>query len=257
MAIALVVRERLRGAREVRVLEIGTAVLFSVLAACAVFMTGVTWSVGLVRLVVDCGLMLLVLGGVAAGRPFTLPIARARVSPERAATPGLLRTSQLVAAAWAVAFGVLALADLVVILQPAWPLADPHRDRRRGAAGRAEVHAMGAATRASRRLNRDGPPSTGARATPTSSRRCGRSGSTGWWSASGYLINNREAVKAPLPPAGEYAWRYQFYLAPDHGKAGYGNTGTTSPGSSGRLSPPWWNFSDAEFDRSAASTTTA
>jgi hypothetical protein len=125
VAIALIVRERLRGAHEVRVLEIGTAVLFGVLAACAVFMTGVTWSVGLVRLVVDCGLMLLVLGGVALGRPFTLAFARAKVSPERAATPDFLRTNQLIATAWAVAFGVLALADLVLILRPAWPIAIP------------------------------------------------------------------------------------------------------------------------------------
>src|SRR6266850_109191 len=32
-------------------------------------------------------------------------------------------------------------------------------------------------------------------------------------SVSGYLIGNREAIKAPLPPAAEYAWWYQFYFA--------------------------------------------
>ena len=125
VAIALIVRERLRGARETRVLEAGTALLFGALAACAFFMREIAWSVGLVRLVVDCGLMLLVLAGVAVGRPFTLAIARAKVSAERAATPGLLRTCRLVATAWAGAFGVLALADLVLILQPAWPVAVP------------------------------------------------------------------------------------------------------------------------------------
>ena len=125
VAVALVVRERLRGAREVRVLEVGTAVLFGALALAAAFMTGVAWSVGLVRLVVDCGLMLLVLGGVAMGRPFTLSTARARVTPERAASPTFLRVNQRIAAAWAAAFGVLAIADLGLILQPAWPLAVP------------------------------------------------------------------------------------------------------------------------------------
>ena len=124
-AVALVVRERLRGAREVRVLEAGTAVLFGALACCAAFGTGATWSVGLVRLVVDGGLMLLVLSGIALGRPFTLALARAKVTPERAATAGFLRLNRQVAAAWAGAFGVLALADLVLILQPAWPLAIP------------------------------------------------------------------------------------------------------------------------------------
>ena len=125
VAGALVVRGRLRGAREVNVLEAGTAVLFGALAACAAFMTDVTWSVGLVRLVVDAGLMLLVLAGIAASRPFTLAIAQARVTPEAAASPALLRRMRLIALAWAGAFGVLAIADLVLILQPAWPLAVP------------------------------------------------------------------------------------------------------------------------------------
>ena len=125
VAVALVVRERLRGVREVRVLEAGTALLFGALALAAAFMTGVAWSVGLVRLVVDIGLMLLVLGGVAVDRPFTLAIARAQVTPEVAASAGFLRRVRLIALAWAGAFGVLAIADIVLILQPAWPLAIP------------------------------------------------------------------------------------------------------------------------------------
>jgi hypothetical protein len=124
-AVALLVRERLRGAREFNVLEAGTAVLFGALAACAAFMTDVTWSVGLVRLVVDGGLMLLVLVGIAAGRPFMLAIARTRVAPEVMASAAFRRRVRLIAGAWAGAFGVLAVADLVLILQPAWPLAVP------------------------------------------------------------------------------------------------------------------------------------
>ena len=125
VALALVARGRLRGAREAKVLELGTALLFGALAGCAVFMPDVAWSVGLVRLVVDLGLMLLVLAGIALRRPFTLEFARAKVDPQRAATPAFLRINQQISAAWAGAFGVLALADLVLILQPAWPLAIP------------------------------------------------------------------------------------------------------------------------------------
>ena len=125
VAVGLLVRDRLRGAREVNVLEAGTAVLFGALAACAAFMTDIAWSVGLVRLVVDGGLMLLVLAGAALGRPFTLAIARARVTPERAATPEFLRINRLVAIVWAGAFGVLALADVVLMLVPDGPLVVP------------------------------------------------------------------------------------------------------------------------------------
>lgn len=123
MAVALVVRERLRGSSETRVLEVGTAVLFGVLAACATFLHGPSWSIGLVRLVLDLGLMALVLAGIALDKPFTLAFAREKVTPERAAAPGFLALNKRIAAAWAGAFAVLAVADLVLILQPAWPVA--------------------------------------------------------------------------------------------------------------------------------------
>jgi len=123
VAVALVVRERLRGAREVRVLELGTAVLFGALALAAILLTDVTWSVALVRLVVDCGLMLLVLFGAAVGRPFTLADARKRVSSEVAASPAFRRRVRLIALACA--FAVLALADVTLMLWPQWPLVVP------------------------------------------------------------------------------------------------------------------------------------
>jgi pimeloyl-ACP methyl ester carboxylesterase len=72
-------------------------------------------------------------------------------------------------------------------------------------------------------------------------------------SVSGYLINNREAIKAPLPPAGEYAWWYQFYFATEHGKAGYEKYRHDFNKLIWKTASPRWAFSDAEFDRSAAS----
>ena len=72
-------------------------------------------------------------------------------------------------------------------------------------------------------------------------------------SVSGYLINNREAIKAPLPPAAEYAWWYQFYFATEHGRAGYEKYRREFARLIWQTASPKWNFSDAEFDRSAAS----
>lgn len=125
LAVALVVREHLAGEREVRILEAGAAVLFGALALCATLCPGITWSVGLVRLVVDLGLMLLVIAGVLAGKPFTIAFVRAKVTPERAATAVFLRIHCIVAAAWGGAFGVLALADAVWMCRPDWTLAVP------------------------------------------------------------------------------------------------------------------------------------
>ncbi|MFL6696244.1 MAG: alpha/beta fold hydrolase [Vitreoscilla sp.] len=72
-------------------------------------------------------------------------------------------------------------------------------------------------------------------------------------SVSGYLINNREAIKAPLPPSAEYAWWYQFYFATEHGRAGYEKYRKEFAKLIWKTASPKWNFSDAEFDRSAAS----
>jgi pimeloyl-ACP methyl ester carboxylesterase len=72
-------------------------------------------------------------------------------------------------------------------------------------------------------------------------------------SVSGYLINNRDAIKSPLPPAAEYAWWYQFYFATEHGKAGYEKNRHDFNKLIWKTASPKWDFSDAEFDRSAAS----
>ncbi len=72
-------------------------------------------------------------------------------------------------------------------------------------------------------------------------------------SVSGYLINNREAIKAPLPPAAEYAWWYQFYLATEHGRLGYERNRAEFAKLIWRTASPKWAFDDATFNRSAAS----
>ena len=72
-------------------------------------------------------------------------------------------------------------------------------------------------------------------------------------SVSGYLINNREAIKAPLPPAAEYAWWYQFYFATEHGKAGYAKNRHDFNKLIWKTASPKWDFCDAEYERSAAS----
>ncbi len=72
-------------------------------------------------------------------------------------------------------------------------------------------------------------------------------------SVSGYLINNREAIKAPLAPAAEYAWWYQFYFATEHGRAGYEKNRHDFNKLIWKTASPKWAFSDAEYDRSAAS----
>jgi len=72
-------------------------------------------------------------------------------------------------------------------------------------------------------------------------------------SVSGYLIGSREANKAPLPPAAEYQWWYQYYFATDRGRAGYEKYRREFARLIWETASPKWKFDDATFARSAAS----
>ena len=71
-------------------------------------------------------------------------------------------------------------------------------------------------------------------------------------SVSGYLIGSQATGKAPLPPAAELQWWYQFYFATDRGRAGYAKYTHDFAKLIWQLASPKWNFSQATFDRSAA-----
>jgi len=72
-------------------------------------------------------------------------------------------------------------------------------------------------------------------------------------SVSGYLIGSQAAGKIPLPPKAELEWWYQYYFATDRGRAGYEKYRHDFAKLIWQLASPKWNFSDATFDRSAAS----
>ena len=70
-------------------------------------------------------------------------------------------------------------------------------------------------------------------------------------SVSGYLIGSQEAGKAPLPPAAELQWWYQYYFATERGRAGYDKYRRDFSKLIWRIASPKWNFDDATFDRTA------
>jgi hypothetical protein len=45
---------------------------------------------------------------------------------------------------------------------------------------------------------------------------------------SGYLIGSQEAGNAPLPPAAELQWWYQFYFATERSRIGYDKNGSVA-----------------------------
>jgi pimeloyl-ACP methyl ester carboxylesterase len=70
-------------------------------------------------------------------------------------------------------------------------------------------------------------------------------------SVSGYLINNLERNKKPLPPKVEWGWWYQYYFATEHGRAGYEVNRHDFNKLIWQNASPKWNFDDATFDRTA------
>lgn len=109
----LIARDALSRERSVKILELGTVILFAALTLLSIAVDE-TWSIAGVRLRVDAGLLCIVLISMLVGRPFTLQYAREAVSPEVAATPGFRRTNYVITAAWAAAFAVMVLADVLM-----------------------------------------------------------------------------------------------------------------------------------------------
>jgi pimeloyl-ACP methyl ester carboxylesterase len=71
-------------------------------------------------------------------------------------------------------------------------------------------------------------------------------------SVGGYLIGSQAANESPLPPAGEYAWWYQYYFATERGRAGYDRHRHDFNKLIWQLASPKWAFDEATFERSAA-----
>jgi pimeloyl-ACP methyl ester carboxylesterase len=74
-------------------------------------------------------------------------------------------------------------------------------------------------------------------------------------SVSGYLIGSQNSGLAPLPPAAELQWWYQFYFATDRGRAGYTQYTHDFAKLIWHQASPQWHFDDATFERSAAAFT--
>lgn len=121
-SIALLVVDRLKGQGEVNILEAGSALMFTLLAGLAFTNAGEAWSLWRVRLWVDGGLLLIVVGSIVARRPFTLHHARRRVSAEVAASARFLHANSVLSGAWALAFAVLVAADLLMVLRSETPV---------------------------------------------------------------------------------------------------------------------------------------
>ena len=120
VAAGLVLRDALSTSRRVKILEVGTVVLFGGLT-CYSLVMAVTWTIVGVRLCVDAGLLVIVLLSLAVRQPFTLQYARESVAKEFWETREFLRTNDAISGVWAGAFALMVGADLVMLYVPSVP----------------------------------------------------------------------------------------------------------------------------------------
>ena len=106
--------------KEIKVLDVGTLLLFGGLALYARFVHP-EWSVIAVRLRVDAGLLLIVLASIALRKPFTLQYAREQVAQEHWKSQEFLRINNVITAVWAGAFAVMVVAEAAFLYVPSMP----------------------------------------------------------------------------------------------------------------------------------------
>jgi hypothetical protein len=110
----------LRG-RSVKILEVGSLVVFGLLTAYTVG-AAPRWTVATVRLAVDAGLLGIVLVSLAIGRPFTIQYAREQVPEVLWASPIFTAVNRAITRVWAAAFAVMVAADVAAEWVPAIPI---------------------------------------------------------------------------------------------------------------------------------------
>jgi hypothetical protein len=113
VAAGAIVHDGVLPDRRIKLLDIGTCVLFSALAIF-VWTSGATLSIAVVRICVDTGLLLIVLTTIVLGKPFTMDYARPRVDPSLWRSNAFIRNNQVISLAWAAAFAVIILADIAL-----------------------------------------------------------------------------------------------------------------------------------------------
>lgn len=109
-----------RRTREVSLLDVVSAVFFAVLSVLALVLdrADLLWVENRAQLLSSAVLTLVVLAGLAIGRPFTEHYARESVPRQFWSSPTFHRVNVVITAVWAAAFAVNTLCDVVVMIAP-------------------------------------------------------------------------------------------------------------------------------------------
>jgi hypothetical protein len=122
LALLLICRDWLFLKRQIKLLEVGTVILFVILTIYAM-RASAAWTVWAVRLRIDAGLVIIILVSMAIRKPFTLQYAREQIPPELWNHPEFVRANYVISIVWTVALTALVLVDLAMVYVPSLPQA--------------------------------------------------------------------------------------------------------------------------------------
>lgn len=109
------------GGRSLKLLGTGSAFVFIALGLYIILIDS-TVSSTQVKLTVDLGMLAISVGSLIMRRPFTLQYAREAVDAQTARRPEFVKANYVITTAWALAFVLMALANILLIYIPGLPL---------------------------------------------------------------------------------------------------------------------------------------
>lgn len=120
LSLAVVGFDVARGG-SVKLLSAGSVLLFAAIGGYVAVIDD-RWSGEAVRIAVDAGVLAIVLASLAIRAPFSLQYARERVDAETMRQPGFRRANYVITWAWAAAFMLMLLADILTVYAPRLPV---------------------------------------------------------------------------------------------------------------------------------------
>jgi hypothetical protein len=109
------------GGRSLKALGAGSAAMFLTLGLY-ITLIDCSLSSAQAKLTIDAGMLAIALGSLVLRRPFTLQYAREVVDAETARRPDFLKANYVISSAWALAFVLMVMANLLLIYIPGLPL---------------------------------------------------------------------------------------------------------------------------------------
>ncbi|WP_375763186.1 hypothetical protein ACE10X_28270 [Bradyrhizobium sp. Pha-3] len=120
ICLAVIAFDVARG-RSIKILGVGSVIVFAATGFYLIFVDATSSSIA-VKIAVDAGMLLVSLGSIMIGHPFTRQYALEQVDAETAKLPGFIHANYLITGAWTVAMLLMLIGNIAVLYVPALPL---------------------------------------------------------------------------------------------------------------------------------------